>query len=311
MKKIFVLMMTFFFIMGCAGFGTNRGLEERVDELQEQVEMLAAASVGASFRPFSGGLQSGGVGDLDKITGTDDGDVGLVVLQAHTGDTGEGPWDGVVVGNIWGMWVLDDDGGSGDSWPEYGESGDGGNERWEYAGLYSVKTEFLPIGWAIDGTAPPAATETITATNSVKVRKFDGTDGVGDEDVQINWVVPTDYLTGYGKIKFRVLTMPAEGAPSSVGWAFFLQGVSIGDGDLLSSALGTAVESNVDNESNAQYDIVYTATSTVVSIAGLTAGEFVLLKLYRDVSDAEDDYEVDVGVIGIEIIYPAKMTAAW
>jgi hypothetical protein len=43
----------------------------------------------------------------------------------------------------------------------------------------------------------------------------------------------------------------------------------------------------------------------------LAAGEFALLKLYRDISDAEDDYAADIGVIGIEIRYPAQATAAW
>jgi hypothetical protein len=310
MKKIFVLLMTFFFIMGCATTGTKNDLEKRMDELQEQVDMLAASSVGASFRPFSGGLDSeDAAGELQDVTGTDDSDVGLAVFQGYTGGTSEGPWSAIAMGNIWGMWVLDVDGGSGDSWPEYGGSGDGGNERWEYAGLYQVKTEFIPIGWAIDGTTAPAAIETITSTNSVKVRKFDDAQ---DEDVQINWAVPSDYLTGYGSIKFRVITMVTEGtAPSTQGWSFFLKGVSIGTGDILSTALGTAVESNIIDISHAQYDIVYTGDSAVVAIAGLTAGEFALLNLYRDISDADDDYAQDIGVIGIEIIYPAQATAAW
>ena len=313
MKRIFVVLMTLFFMMGCATTGTKSDLEKRVDELQEQVDMLAASGVGASFRPFSGGLDSeDAAGELQDVTGTDDDDVGVVVLQAYTGGSAEGPWTSIAIGNIWGIWVLDADGGSGDNWPEYGASGDGGNERWEYAGYYSVKTEFIPITWAIDGTAPPAGVQIIDSTNMTRVRKFDGTDGVGDEDVQINWAVPSDFLTGYGGIKFRVITMVTESpAPSTEGWSFFLKGVSIGTGDILSTALGTAVESNIIDISHAQYDIVYTGDSGVVSIVGITAGEFVLLSLYRDVSDADDDYEVDIGVIGIEIIYPAQTTAVW
>jgi hypothetical protein len=309
MKKIFVLIMTFFFIMGCATTGTKSDLEKRVDELQEQVDMLAASGVAASFRPFSGGLDSeDAAGELQDVTGTADDDVGVVALQDYTGGAAEGPWTSIAMGNLWGIWVLDVDGGSGDNWPEYGNSGDGGNERWEYAGLYQVKTEFIPISWAIDGTTAPEILSTVTSTNSVRVRKFDNAQ---DEDVQINWAVPSDFLTGYGKIKFRVITIATEGAPANVGWAFFLQGASVADGELLSSALGTAVESNIDNESHAQYDIIPTDWSAVVTITGLAAGEFALLKLYRDISDAEDDYAADIGVIGIEIRYPAQATAAW
>jgi hypothetical protein len=305
--------MTFFFLMGCTTFGPSKKeneLEKRLDALQEQVEMLEAAGVGASFRPFSGGLDSTAAsGELQDVTGTSDDDVGFVVLQDYTGTANEGIWNAIAMGNLWGVWVLDVDGGSGESWPEYGVSGDGGNERWEYAGYYQIKTEFIPISWAIDGSTAPGGLETITSTNKVNVRKFDDAQ---DEDVQINWAVPSDFLTGYTGIKFRVVAMVTEGtAPSSTGWAFFLQGASIGSDDGLGATLGTAVESNVGDVSYAQYDIAYSSWSSAVTITNLAAGEWALLKLYRDISDADDDYTQDVGVLGIEIRYPAQAKASW
>jgi hypothetical protein len=311
MRRLWILLMLFLFL-GCTTLPTSR-MEEKVKILEERVdemEMVVAAGAGAYFRPFSGGLDGTGAGALQKVTGTNDGDVGLVVLENYTGGAGEGPLASAAVGNIWFTYVLDDSSACGsDDWPYVGTAQDGVNECWEYAGLYQVKTEFIPIGWAIDGSSPPALLETITSTNKVKVRKFDGS--VGDEDVQINWAVPTDFLTGYGKIKFRVITMVTESAPTTQGWSFFLQGASVGSDDALNATLYTPVESNIIDISNAQYDFAYTNWSSEVTITNLTAGEFALLKLYRDISDEDDDYGQDVGVIGILVMYPAKMTAEW
>jgi hypothetical protein len=265
----------------------------------------------ANFHPFSGGLDGGAAGDLDKRTGVSDKDVAVVALKDYTGSANEGPLNGINVGNIVFFYTLSGGGGSGDDWPNYGESGDA-NDRWEYAGIYQIRTEFIPIGWAIDGSSGPQSLETIISTNKTRVRRFDGTDGVGDEDVQINWMIPQDFLPGYGKVKFRVVTLVTESTiPSSTGWSFFLQGAAITTGETLSSSLGTAVESNSGDRSDSQYDLVFTSWSSETTITGLTAGEFGITKLYRDVSDADDDYEQDIGVIGIEIKYPAKMTGVW
>lgn len=165
--------------------------------------------------------------------------------------------------------------------------------------------DFLPIGWAIDGASAPAPKSTLTSTYSVDIRNFDA---ASDEDVYIPWQVPFD-LTG-STVTFRVICFVTNATgPSTEGVAFFLQGVSLGDGELLSATHGTAVKSSFADETHAQYDRVTTDMSGAVTITNLAAGETAILKLYRDVSDADDDYAQDIGVAGIEIKYSRLVTA--
>jgi hypothetical protein len=89
--------------------------------------------------------------------------------------------------------------------------------------------------------------------------------------------------------------------------AFFLQGNSLGDGDILSGAMGTAVISSADDQTHVQYDRFATAWSAAVTITNLAAAETATLKLYRDISDAIDDYAQDIGVAGIEIKYTRQI----
>lgn len=168
---------------------------------------------------------------------------------------------------------------------------------------YIVETEYLPIGYAIDGGTAPATKETITSTHKADVRKFDGS--AQDEDVYFTWQAPDDLDTTSG-IKFRVLCMVTEAtAPSTETWQFEMQGFSAGSGDALAGTLGTAQTSNSGSRSDARYDFVYTAWSSAMTsthITDLAAGEAVTFKLYRDIDDT-DTYAQDVGVIGVQLRY--------
>ncbi|MBU2547373.1 MAG: hypothetical protein KKB20_03090 [Proteobacteria bacterium] len=179
-----------------------------------------------------------------------------------------------------------------------------GNEAWELVGVKAYMTDsvFLPIDDAIDGTVQaPAAAATITSTNGkVRVRKFDS---ATDEDVIYAWRVPKDIVAALG-IKFEVEMIITEGtAPSSEGAAFFLEGYSIGSGDALNGTHGTAVKSSKTGMSDAQYDRVVTTQSAKVTVTDLAGGELAMLHLYRDVSDADDDYGQDLGVSGVWLTF--------
>lgn len=178
--------------------------------------------------------------------------------------------------------------------------------QWIVLGGLGTRTEFIPIGWMDDGAVPPAAIETFTATNNVKLRRFDD---AADEDVDFVWQVPVDIVTG-SAIKFQVLTIVTEATgPSTEGWVFFLQGASIGSGDILSATLGTAVLSQRINVTDAQNDMGFTVYSAAVTVTNLAAGELALFTLYRDISDANDDYAQDIGVVGINIKYQYDLAA--
>lgn len=163
--------------------------------------------------------------------------------------------------------------------------------------------EFLPIVWAINGAAPPEALTTLTSTYSVDIRNFDD---ATDEDVYFIWQVPSD-ISGT-TITYRVICFVTNATgPSNEGVSFFLQGNSLGDGDILSGALGTAVESNATALTHSQYDRFATSWSAAVTITNLAAAETAVLKLYRDISDSQDDYAQDIGVAGIEIKYTRQI----
>lgn len=162
----------------------------------------------------------------------------------------------------------------------------------------------IHIGACVNGASGPEALSVLTSTYSVEVRNFDA---VADEDVYAIWQVPFDF-TGT-TVTFRVICWVTNATgPSGKGVSFFLQGASIADGELLSSAHGTAIESNFAAATHSQYDRVATSWSSAVTLTGIAAGETCTLKLYRDVSDADDDYAQDIGVEAVQIKYQRALT---
>lgn len=166
------------------------------------------------------------------------------------------------------------------------------------------EVESIHISAWLNGASGPEALSVLTSTYNVEVRNFDD---AADEDVYVVWQVPFDF---YGlTIKFRVITwITIATGPVNEGVAFFLQGASIGDGKLLSSAHGTAIKSSWVAGSHAQYDRVATLWSGDITIPGIIAGETCVLKLYRDVSDTDDDYAQDIGVETIQLKYDRMIT---
>jgi len=164
----------------------------------------------------------------------------------------------------------------------------------------------LLVGVAINGSSPPEAASILTSTYSVEVRNFDD---AADEDLYFTWQVPKDF-TGT-TITFRVITWITNATGTSTsGVAFFLQGASIANGELISSALGTARKSSYLDTTHTQYDRVATTWSaTAVTVTGIAAGETAMFKLYRDVSDGDDDYAQDIGVEALQIKYSKLLSS--
>lgn len=167
---------------------------------------------------------------------------------------------------------------------------------------------FLSISLALDlgGGSPPAALETIAdSPGMVQVRKFDD---AAQEDTYFPWEVPRDIVAVDG-IKVTVVGIITEAtAPvANEGVVFKIEGYSVGTGDQLGGAFGTAKASKNANLAasgvDTQYDRFALAQSDVITVTDLAAGELAQLHLYRDVADAEDDYEQDVGIYGIKIQY--------
>lgn len=165
------------------------------------------------------------------------------------------------------------------------------------------KIDFIPISWAIDGAVAPGVLSTLTSTNSARYRDFSG---AADNDVFIEWQVP------YGIDITVGITFQVEGwitnatAPVNTKTAkFALSGVSIGDSELLSSAMGAAITvTKTFDATYVQYDRFISGYSTTVTIAGLSVGEIVIFNLKRDTTDT---YDQAIGVGWLKIKYAEKL----
>jgi len=111
-KRILLVLLLAFGLSGC--FATQKD----ITRLERKIDMQMFEGAGSDFRPFTA-LTGGGAGAVDKPTGTENGDAGFLVLEADA-----------TYGDMFFPYVLDVDGGSDDSLPEYIEAGDGGSERW-------------------------------------------------------------------------------------------------------------------------------------------------------------------------------------
>lgn len=241
------------------------------------------------FNALTGGTE----GCLDAISGAILGD----------GDMALGRVDGVFY-----TYILDADSGLAESSPQVIAPDSGAeSKRWIPMSIAHKESIYFPIAYAEGGSAPPALLSSLSSTNRVAVRAFDG---VSNEDVFIAWQVPYD-LTG-STIAFRVLcwvpgsTPPAENAVI----AFSLAGTSVGNSELLSKPLGTAVTSSITCAAGyAQYDRIATDWSAAVTVTDLAAGETVLLQLAR-LAASTDTYAQDIGVQGVEIKYSRLISNA-
>jgi hypothetical protein len=160
----------------------------------------------------------------------------------------------------------------------------------------------IPIEALIDGTTAPAVAATITATNSIVVRKFQG--ATADMDGFFTWTAPAD-LTGT-TFTYRVNYMITESTvpANNETVVFGLSGVAIGAAtasyttdQLLSHAQGTAVKVT-DTYLTATLPAQY-AWSAAVTATHLAAGKTVVLYFYRN--QATDTYAQNVGVSSIDL----------
>ena len=103
-----------------------------------------------------------------------------------------------------------------------------------------------------------------------------------------------------GTITFAVYYI---GLAATTGVAFGLQGVSVGDNEEADQAYGTAVVVTDDSQGDAT-EVLITATSGAVTLANSpAAGDISFFRLFRDVSDGNDDMAGDARVLGVKIFF--------
>jgi hypothetical protein len=152
------------------------------------------------------------------------------------------------------------------------------------------------IPTASNGCAALATVETTAGRPDLNVLDFDAS---ADEHGQFTITFPKSWNNG--TITFQIFWTSTATDTDGVAWG--LQGVATADDDTIDVAYGTAVVVTDDNISAAE-DCLVTAESGAVTIAGSpAAGELCHFRVFRDVSDGNDDMTEDARLIGVKLFF--------
>ena len=186
----------------------------------------------------------------------------------------------------------------------------------DQAGLFTATT-FAGSGASLTGIAGkqtiyvPAAAITPTASNGCAARTqvettagrpdmdvLDFDDG-SDEHAQFSVGFPKSW--NLGTVTFQAFWTSTATDTDGVAWG--LQGVACSNDGTIDVAYGTAVVVTDDNVSAAE-DLLVTAESGAVTIAGTPADDDICyFRIFRDVSDGNDDMAEDARLIGIKLFF--------
>lgn len=166
----------------------------------------------------------------------------------------------------------------------------------EVTGKHSI---FIPAAAMLPATTNGASTgQTEMASNGHNYATLDF-DATTDEYACFEILMPKDW--NEGTITFQVVWTTTATDADGVAWG--LQAVAVPDGDDSDVAYGTAIVVTDDAQSNAN-DVLITAESSAVTVAGSpAAGELTQFRIFRDVSDANDDMTEDALLRGVRIFY--------
>jgi len=181
-------------------------------------------------------------------------------------------------------------------------TGDAVNTRWlAVAGKYSavrfkaIEREYKIEDWN-DSLAPPAGLETIISGNGVmRVRKFSS---ATSEDVVMCIKIPELAVQANG-FKFKVTGIISDAAPAGAEGVMFKCGAySIADGVAINAAFSADVKSEKALDATfLQYDSWESDISaTITPTNDFIPGDKLMIRVYRDHSDAGDIYLQDIAV---------------
>ena len=143
--------------------------------------------------------------------------------------------------------------------------------------------------------ADPATVETASGRPDMQVLDFD--DG-SDEHAQFNVAFPKSW--NEGTITFQVYWCCTATDTDGVSWG--LQGVSVPDNSTIDVAYGTAVVVDDVNQGAAE-EMLVTAVSSAVTIAGAAVDTTTFFRIFRDVSDANDTAAEDARLLGVKLFF--------
>ena len=162
-----------------------------------------------------------------------------------------------------------------------------------------LQTIFIPAAamrpTSSNGCATITDVETTSGRPDLQVLDFDTG---SDEHAQFQIAFPKSW--DEGTITYRVFWTSTATDTDGVAWG--LQGVSVVNDGTIDVAYGTGVVVTDDNISAAE-DCLVTSTSSAVTIASAAADTMTFFRIYRDVSDANDDMAEDARLIGVQIFF--------
>lgn len=146
-----------------------------------------------------------------------------------------------------------------------------------------------------NGCADIAATETTSGRPDMYTLDFDKD---SDEHAQFTVAFPKSW--NLGTVTFQVFW---SGLAATGGVSWGLQGVAFADNDSIDTAYGTPVVVD-DTEQGAVEKLLVSAVSGAVTIAGTPADDdLTYFRIFRDVSDSNDDSGGDAQLHGIKLFY--------
>ena len=162
------------------------------------------------------------------------------------------------------------------------------------------ETIFVPAAamspTASNGCAALATAETTSGRPDMNVLDFDAS---SDEHAQFQIAFPKSW--NEGTVTFQAFWTTTATDTDGVAWG--LQGVAVSDNDTIDVAYGTAVVVT-DDALGAAEDLCVTAESGAITIAGSpAAGDMCFFRIFRDVSDSNDDMAEDARLIGIKLFF--------
>ena len=136
----------------------------------------------------------------------------------------------------------------------------------------------------------------VTSANQPDMQVLDF-DKDADEHAQFQIMFPKSW--NLGTIQYQVVW---AGIAATTGVSWFLQGVAVSDNDSIDVAYGTAVISQ-DDAQGAVEEVLVSPAATV-TIGGTPAdNDLCFFRIYRDVSDSDDDMAGDARLLGIRILF--------
>ncbi len=145
-----------------------------------------------------------------------------------------------------------------------------------------------------NGCASLATIETTVDRPDLQVLDFDSS---ADEHAQFQIPMPSSW--DEGTVTFRPFW--AAGGAVTTGVAIGLQGVAVSDNETIDVVYGTPQVVQDDAQGATEEQLVGDESAAITIAGSPAANDMVFFRIFRDVSDGNDDMTQDMRLIGIQL----------